>query len=67
MHLFAQAALGSDAKAVSNQKHADHQLRINRWAACMAVVIRQMGADAAEINEPINRTQQVFLREVIPQ
>ena len=30
----------------------------------MAIVIRQMGADGTEINEPINRTQKVILRNM---
>ena len=35
--LLAQPALGANAEAVADDQHADHQLRIDRWAAGVAV------------------------------
>ena len=63
--LFTEPALGSDAKTIAHQKHADQKLGIDRRAACVAVEIRQMRADTAQIDEPINRSQQVILRDMI--
>ncbi len=60
MYLFTEPPLGPDAKAVSHEKHADQQFRINRWAAVIAVEVCEMSADTAQINEPINRPQQVI-------
>ena len=67
MHLFAQATLRPDAKTVPNQKHADQQFLIERRATGVAVEVREMRPDTRQINEPINRAQQVILRNVILQ
>ena len=42
VHFFAQPALGANAEAVANDQHTDHQLRINGWPACVAVVFSEM-------------------------
>ena len=47
MEFLAQSAFGADAIAVVDDQHADHQLRINRGAAGVAVVLRQMLAQSA--------------------
>ena len=65
MDLFAQTPLGPNAEAIAYQKHTDQQLGIDRGATCVAVEIRQVLADAAQINEPINRSQQVVLWDVL--
>ena len=49
------------------KQHLDHQFRINGWATCVAVEICQMRTNTTQVNEPINRTQQVALRSVILQ
>ena len=61
MDLFTQASLGADAETILNQKHPDQQLRINRWAARVAVEVCEMRPDTGQINGPINRAQQVIL------
>ena len=33
MHVFAHSALWPDAKAIADQKTADHKLRVNRGAS----------------------------------
>jgi hypothetical protein len=43
MDFFAQPALGADTEAVAHDQHADHQLRIDRWAAREAVERREVG------------------------
>ncbi len=45
MDFFAQPTLGSNAKAIADQQHADQQLRINRWTACVAIKSGQILAD----------------------
>ena len=65
MHLFTKSPLGPDAKTIPDQQHPDQQLGIDGRASRVAIEIRQMGADAVQINEPINRPQQVVLGDVI--
>jgi hypothetical protein len=56
MYLFAKSPLGPDAKAIPHQQHADQQFRIDRWATCVAVEIRKMCPNTAQIKKPINRS-----------
>ena len=56
MDLLAKPALGPDAEAIPNQKHADQQLWINRWAASVAVKFCKMWTDTAQVNKPVNLT-----------
>lgn len=51
--------------AILYQRHPEQQFRINRRAAGMAVEIRKMGPDVAQIDEAINRTQKVILGNVV--
>ncbi len=67
MHLFAEPPLGPDAEAIADQQHPDQQLGIDGRTARVAVEIRKMGADAAQVDEPINGPQQVILRDMILQ
>src|SRR6056297_4023923 len=67
MHLFTQPALGPDAEAIPDQQHPDQQFRIDRRAACVAVETGKIGADAAQIDKPINGPKQVILRNMILQ
>ena len=65
MHFFAKPTLGSDAEAIADHQHADQQFRINRRATSVAVEIRQVSADAGQVNKPINRSNQVIMGNVI--
>ena len=65
VNLLAQPALGADAEAVADDQHADHQLRIDRRAAGVAVERREMVAQLAQIEEAIDAAQQVAARDVI--
>lgn len=65
MHLFAQPALGTDAEAVADDQHANQQRRIDRWAARVAVVRRQMLVQTVEVEEPVDATQQMVRRDVV--
>ena len=59
-----QAPLRADAHAVTDNHHPDHQLRIDRRSARIAVERPQLLADAAEVHEPVDRPQQVIARHV---
>ncbi|OJI92166.1 hypothetical protein PFRI_36330 [Planktotalea frisia] len=65
MNLFAQAALRADAGAIAHKQHPDHQFRINGWATSVAVKLGKMRTNTTQVNEPINRTQQVVLGNMI--
>ena len=41
MNFLAQAPLGTDAKAITDDQHPDHQFWIDRWATHRAVEGRQ--------------------------
>ena len=64
MDLLAQPPLRADAEAIAHQQHPDHQLRIDRGPADVAVVGRQVSAHARQIDEPVDRAQQVICRDV---
>ncbi len=67
MHFFAEPPFRSNAEAVSDEQHPDQTLWNNRRAARVTVEIRQIRADTAEVNEPVNRPHQMILRDVILQ
>src|SRR3954469_1350838 len=49
---------------VTDNQHPDHQLRIDRRSARIAVERPQLLADVAEVHEPVDRPQQVIARHV---
>lgn len=65
MNLFAQAAFRPDAGAIAHKQHPDHQFGINGRATSVAVKLGKMRTNTTQVNEPINRTQQVVLGNVI--
>jgi len=64
MNLVAQPALGPDAEAVAHDQHADHQLRIDRGPANVAVVGAEVLPHPGQVDEPVNRSKQVIHRDV---
>jgi hypothetical protein len=64
LDLLAQTALVSDAVAVSNNEHPDHQFRIDGRAADLAVKGPQLLMQVGEYSrhEDIHAPQQVLLR-----
>src|SRR6476646_838169 len=64
LHLFAQAPLGANTEAVSNDQHPDHQFRINRGPTGVAIERSEMAAQLAQIKESINPAQQMIGRNV---
>lgn len=64
MNLIAQAPFRSDAEAVTDQEHPDHQLGIDRRPTYAAVEWRQVPPDLFEIDKPVNQPQQVISRDM---
>ena len=65
VNLFAQPTFGPNAEAVANDQHANHELRIDRWTACVAVERREVIAQFSEVEEAIDATQQVIAWDAI--
>ena len=64
MNLLAQPSLGADAEAVADDEHANHQFRIDRGPAGVAVERRQMLAQIPEIEKTINAAKNMVRRNV---
>ena len=60
MNLLAQPALRANAEAVADHQHPDHQLRINRRPAHLAVKRRQLAPHPVEVDKPVDRSQQMI-------
>src|SRR6056297_3019731 len=71
MHLFAEPPLRPDAEAIADQQHPDQQLWIDGGAARVTVEICKVGTDAAQVDEPVDGSEQVipgnmiFKRELV--
>ena len=57
MGLFTVPPHRPDAETVANQQHADQQFRIDRQAPDVAVEIRAVRPNAAQIDKAINQPQ----------
>ena len=64
MDFFAQASLGADAIAVTNDQHADHELRIDRGTSGVAVVIRQVLAQFTQVKAAVHAAEEMILGNV---
>jgi hypothetical protein len=68
-----EAPFRSDTEAIADQKHPDHQLRIDRGPPDVAVERRQLPPQVLKVDEPIDRPQEMvgwdvpFKRELIEQ
>src|SRR6266404_3251750 len=73
MDFLAQAPLGADAKAITDDQHPDHQFGIDRWTTNRAVEGGQFSPQLAKLDEPVDGPQEVvsgnvpFERELIEQ
>jgi hypothetical protein len=65
MHFLAQPSLGSNTEAVTDLRHAHHQLGIDRWPACVTVIRRKVLAKFVEIEVAIDAAKQVLARHLI--
>jgi len=60
MYLIAEAPLRSDAEAVTNQEHPDHQLGIDRRSTDATIERGQVSPDLLEVDKSVDRPQQVI-------
>src|SRR5258707_3345326 len=73
MDFLAQAPLGADAKAITDDQHPDHQFGIDRWTTNRAVERGQFSPQLAKLDEPVDGPQEMvsgnvpFERELIEQ
>ena len=65
LDLLAQPALGTDRIAVADQKHPDHQLRIDRRASRMTVERRKLGAQPTQIKNRIDPPKQMIAWDAV--
>lgn len=54
MDLFAKPAFRWNSEAVADDQHPDHQLRIDRWAARVAVEGGEVLAQLAQVEEAVD-------------
>jgi hypothetical protein len=64
VNLLAQPPLGTNAEAVADKQHPDHQLRIDRGASDVAVIGLKMCPNARQVDEPVDPTQHVIVRDL---
>jgi hypothetical protein len=55
----------SNPQAITDQQHADHQLGIDRGSPGVAVICGQVLAKVGEIEETIDGSQKVILRDEV--
>ncbi len=65
MHFLAQAAFRTDAVAVADDQHPDHQFRIDRGPTRVAVILGQVLTQLAQIEALVDAAKQVILWNVI--
>jgi hypothetical protein len=63
--LFAQPAFRADSKAVTDDQHPDYQFRINGRTSGMAVEIRQILPEIAQIQLTIDAAQKMIFGDVV--
>ena len=65
MNLLAKPPFGPDAHAVADDQHADHQLRVDRGAASLAVERLQRLTEIGEVQMTVDAPEQVIGRHVL--
>jgi len=60
VRLFAQAPLGSQAIAIADQQHSDHQFGIYRRPPGMAVKWRQLATQTTQIEHGVYLSQEMI-------
>ena len=60
MDFLAQAPLGADAKAITDDQHPNHQLGINRWPPHCAVKRCEFAAQSRQLDKAVDRPRQMI-------
>jgi hypothetical protein len=55
MGFLAQASLGADAKAITDDQHPDHQFGVDRGATQRTIKGGQLSSQLAKFDEPVDR------------
>ena len=63
MNFLAKAPLRADAEAIADEQNPDHQLRVDRGSAGLAVQGSQMCAEAGQVDEPVDGSNKVTYRD----
>jgi hypothetical protein len=61
MDLLAQPTLRTNAQAVADDEHPDHQLGIDRGPPDVAIVGTQVCANLGQVDEPVDLSQQMIV------
>ena len=64
MDFLAQAPLGADAKAITDDQHPDHQLGSDRRATQRAVERRELAPQFRKLDKAVDRPQQMIRRHM---
>jgi len=59
MHLVAQPSLRPDAEAVPDDQHPDHQLRIDRWPPCVAVIRCEVAPQITQVEDAVDAAEKM--------
>jgi hypothetical protein len=62
--LLSSPALRADGKGITNQQHADHQLRIDRGPSASGIIGGQAPSDRAEVQDRVNPSTQMVSRDM---
>jgi hypothetical protein len=62
-HLLAKPPLGRDGVDATDQRHADQQLRVDRWPPAWAVMTGERVTQIAHVEQPIHPPQQMLARQ----
>jgi len=63
--LLAEPPLRTDAQAVADEQHADHQLRVDRGSSCEAVEANQALTQLGAVHKVVNAPQEMIGRDMI--
>ncbi len=64
MDLLAQPALRTNAEAIADDEHSDHQLGIDRRPPDVAIIGPQVRPNLRQVDEPIDLAQQMIVRHM---
>ena len=64
MDLLTQPTLRTNAKAVADDEHSDHQLGINRGRPDVAIIGPQVRSNLGQVEEPVDLAQQMIVRDM---
>ena len=65
--LLAEPPLRTDAEAVDDDQHSDHQFGIDGRPPQVAIEARQFTPDFVQLDKPVDRAQQMIGRNVVLQ